>query len=72
MTTPAFGIRVDPDTCQGRNRCYAITAKLYAIDDWGQSAATGIGVVPADLMTRARRAVANCPECAISLTEVEQ
>jgi ferredoxin len=72
VTTPAFRVHVDPGKCQGHNRCDAIAPELFVIDDWGQSAATGTGIVPADLMARARQAVANCPEYAISLTEVER
>jgi ferredoxin len=61
---------VDPDKCQGHSRCYAIAPELFVIDDW-PSRRDETGIVPADLVARARRAVANCPEYAISLTEFE-
>jgi ferredoxin len=61
VTIPAFRVRADPGKCQGHNRCYAIPPELFVIDDWGQSAATGTGIVPADLMARVRRAVARPP-----------
>jgi ferredoxin len=65
-----FRVHVDPDRCQGHNRCYSIAPDLFELDDLGQSSAAGRGEVPADLMPAARRAEANCPEHAVSLIEV--
>jgi ferredoxin len=62
-------VHVDPDKCQGHNRCFAIAPELFDVDDLGMASERGDGVVPDDLLDKARRAVANCPEYAITLTE---
>ena len=61
-------VHVDPEKCQGHNRCYAIAPELFDVDDVGQAHERHEGIVPADLEDKARRAVANCPEYAISLS----
>jgi ferredoxin len=65
-----FRVHVDPEKCQGHNRCYSICPELFELDDLGMSSEIGSGMVPAELVGKARLAVANCPEYAISLTEV--
>ena len=70
-TTRTYRVHVDPDKCQGHNRCYAIAPELFDIDDLGMSSERGDGTVPSELVDKAQRAVANCPEYAISLEEVE-
>jgi ferredoxin len=60
-------MEIDPEKCQGHNRCYAIAPELVDIDDYGQASVVGDGVVPPDLAEKARIVVANCPERAISL-----
>jgi ferredoxin len=62
-------IRVDPDKCQGHNRCYALAPTLFEVDDFGQSTAVGDGSVPPELHDAARLAVANCPEFAVEVVE---
>ena len=62
-------IRVDPARCQGHNRCFALAPELFDIDDYGTSTAAGNGMVSAELMDKARLAVANCPEYAIELID---
>ncbi len=59
-------IRVDPDKCQGHSRCYSLAPELFDIDDYGQSTVKIDGDVPAELEEKARLAIANCPEYAIS------
>ena len=66
---PAMRVHVDPDKCQGHNRCYAIAPELFDVDDLGNASARGDGSVPADMADKARQAVANCPEYAISIEE---
>jgi ferredoxin len=56
---------------RGHNRCYTISPELFDVDDLGMSSEIGAGIVPAELIGRARLAVANCPEHAISLTKAE-
>jgi ferredoxin len=65
-----FLVHVDPRKCQGHNRCQAVAPDLFDLDDMGLSAEVGGGIVPAELVQSARRAEANCPEFAISVTEV--
>ncbi len=70
MTAETFRVHVDPDRCQGHNRCYSVAPELFDLDDLGISSEIGAGIVPAELIGEARLAVANCPEHAISLTKV--
>jgi len=67
MGSAAFRIHVDPDRCQGHNRCYAIAPELIEIDDYGNARAKGDGRVPPALEEKARLAVKNCPEHAVRL-----
>jgi ferredoxin len=60
-------VRVDPELCQGHNRCYALAPELFDVDDYGYASAIGDGEVPPGLEEKARLAVANCPEQAISI-----
>jgi ferredoxin len=60
-------IRVDPDKCQGHNRCYAIAPELFDVDDLGYAHETNDGLVPAELEEKAELAAANCPEQAIEV-----
>jgi ferredoxin len=62
-------IWVDPDKCQGHNRCYSLAPELFDVDDYGYATATGDGIVAPDLEDKARLAVANCPELAITIDE---
>jgi ferredoxin len=62
-------VRVDAEKCQGHNRCYALAPELFDVDDFGQAVVIGDGEVTADLEEKARLAVANCPEYAISIEE---
>jgi ferredoxin len=58
-------VRVDPEKCQGHNRCYSLAPELFDVDDYGYATAAGDGTVPADLEGKARLAAANCPEFAV-------
>ena len=70
VTAASFRVHVDPEKCQGHNRCYSISPELFDLDDVGMSSAIGAGIVPEELIGKARLAVDNCPEHAISLTKV--
>jgi ferredoxin len=59
-------VHVDPERCQGHNRCYAVAPELFELDDLGNAHEVGDGIVPPALHEKARLAVANCPEEAIS------
>ena len=70
MTEPiSLKVHVEPERCQGHNRCYAIAPELFEIDDYGNSRARGTGAVSAALEEKARLAVKNCPEHAVRLTK---
>ena len=62
-------VRVDREKCQGHNRCYALAPELFDVDDLGYAFELDGGEVPGDLEEKARLAVANCPEYAISIEE---
>ena len=62
-------VHVDPDKCQGHNRCFAIAPELFDVDDLGQAHELYDGVVPPGEEEKARLAVANCPEFAIVIEE---
>jgi ferredoxin len=71
VTAGTFRVHVDPDKCQGHNRCYSVSPDLFDLDELGMSSEVGDGLVPAGLVSQARLAVDNCPELAISLTKAE-
>jgi ferredoxin len=60
-------IRVDPDKCQGHNRCKALSPDLFELDELGYANAVDDGTVPPGAMEKARLAVSNCPEFAIEV-----
>jgi ferredoxin len=62
-------ITVDPDKCQGHNRCFVIARELFVLDDYGYAQADNDGNVPPDMEEKARLAISNCPEKAISIVE---
>ena len=68
-TIRGMRVAVNSDLCQGHNRCYALAPELFDVDDYGNAIVLGDGSVPPDLEDKARLAVANCPEYAISIDE---
>jgi ferredoxin len=62
-------VSVDPEKCQGHNRCYSLAPELFDVDDLGNAHEIGDGQVPPELAEKARRAAANCPEYAITITD---
>lgn len=69
MSDAVMKVSVDSDKCQGHNRCYSLAPELFDVDDLGFATAVGDGIVPAELVDKAKRAVANCPEYAITVSE---
>jgi ferredoxin len=65
---PHLEVHVDQGKCQGHNRCFTLAPELFDIDDLGTSHEKGDGTVPPELEAKAERAVANCPEYAISIS----
>lgn len=62
-------VHVDPEKCQGHNRCIVLAAELFDADEYGYAHEQNDGVVPPELEEKARLAVDNCPEVAISIEE---
>ncbi len=62
-------VTVDADKCQGHNRCFALAPELFDVDDYGTAVVIGDGSVSDELADKARLAVANCPEFAITIIE---
>jgi ferredoxin len=62
-------VKVDPSKCQGHNRCFQLSEELFQLDEYGYASARGDGKVTPELAEKARLAVENCPERAISLVE---
>ena len=62
-------VKVDQTKCQGHNRCCLISEELFDIDDYGLAHALNDGVVPKHLEDKAKLAVDNCPEFAISVED---
>ena len=59
-------LRIEEDLCTGHGRCYALAPELFDTDDFGHGTVT-VDDVPDRLLERARLAVGNCPEGAITL-----
>jgi ferredoxin len=62
-------VRVDPDKCQGHNRCKALAPALFELDEYGSAKEVGDGIVPEDQLEAAYLARANCPEMAVEIIE---
>ena len=57
---------VDRARCEGHNRCYAAFPEIFDVDDEAK-AFVHINELPPEWEQNARRAIANCPEHAISI-----
>ena len=62
-------VRVDPEKCQGHNRCYSLAPELFVVDDYGYASAAEDGVVALELEDKAKLAQANCPEHAVIIED---
>jgi ferredoxin len=62
-------VHVDEERCEGHGRCYATAPEVFEADEVGNGREIGDGAVPPDLEHKARVAVANCPERAITIEE---
>jgi len=61
-------IRLDDDACVGHGRCYVLDPSTFGPDDLGHCELL-VAEVPAADQDRARRAVAACPEGALSIED---
>jgi ferredoxin len=62
-------VLVDADLCTGHGRCYALAPDVYAPDDRGRCVVLHPEPGP-ELAEQARTGEANCPERAITVTDV--
>jgi ferredoxin len=62
-------VHLDAGICQGHNRCRALAPMLFDVDEYGHAVLLDDGDVHDELNAAARRAAANCPEYAITITE---
>lgn len=62
-------VRVDPEKCQGHNRCYSLAPELFVVDDYGYASEAERGTVPPELEEKAKLAEANCPEHAVIIED---
>jgi ferredoxin len=63
-------VKVDPEKCQGHNRCYAMAPGMFKVDEYGYATPRGTGELKTeDDIALAQRAVDNCPEQAISIVD---
>jgi ferredoxin len=63
-------VSINHDRCQGHSRCCSIAPQLFDSDDLGFGVVRGDGLVPEDLLDKARLVVANCPEFAVTLKRI--
>ena len=61
-------VEVNSELCQGHNRCYVLAPELFDVDDYGNAVVIDDGEVTPGLEDKARLAVANCPEYAITIS----
>jgi ferredoxin len=61
---------IDPERCCGQGRCFDIVPELVEPDELGYAAAIEEGGITPELEPRARQAVANCPERALSIVTI--
>ena len=69
MSQKSIRVKVDPDKCQGHNRCKAVAPELFQLDEFGNAKEVGDGRVPASLVEKAHLARSNCPEFAVEIIE---
>ena len=60
---------MDPDKCEGHNRCFSLAPELFEVDEFGIASTKNNGEVPKSMEDKADLAIANCPEFAISILE---
>ncbi len=64
-------VTVDPERCQGHNRCRALVPEVFDVDELGY-AVVALAEVPDHLVDRTLEAARNCPERAIATDHVTE
>jgi ferredoxin len=68
-STRALDVTIDADRCQGHARCWSLCPEVFDVDDRGYgSVRTDVDATQYE--DNVRRAEQNCPELAITVTEV--
>jgi ferredoxin len=62
-----FSVVIDPDRCQGHGKCMLDCPEVFDCDEHGYSVVT-VSTVGEELRVAVNRAVAACPERAISIS----
>jgi ferredoxin len=62
-------VRIDPDVCQGHTLCALAAPQIFFLRDEDGHAYVESPDVPADQEDLVRKAVATCPEGAITIDE---
>ena len=62
-------VRIDPDVCQGHTLCSLAAPDLFLLREDDGHAYVASEEVPAGLEDKVRKAVATCPEGAITVEE---
>ena len=60
-------VMFDATKCSGYGRCAEVCPSVLEMDEFGYAKVLGDGTVPPDDEAKARQAVAECPEKAITL-----
>ena len=60
-------LRVDPERCQGHNRCYSLAPELFEVDEDGRGSVIRDTMRSDGDQEQAAIAIDRCPEHAISL-----
>jgi ferredoxin len=67
----AIVVNVDLERCQGHGLCSAVAPEIYELDDDG-FCTIGQVELPADQLSQATLGAKNCPEMAITVTELDE
>jgi ferredoxin len=63
-------VRIDTNQCEGHGRCYLLVPTVFSADNEGHGVVVVGELKTSDQVAEAELAVRNCPESAITLSEV--
>lgn len=63
-------VRIDTNQCEGHGRCYLLVPTVFSADNEGHGVVVVGELKTSDQVAKAELAVRNCPESAITLSEV--
>lgn len=62
-------IEVDAGSCHGHQMCAIAAPEVFGSDEFGNAVVLMVDDIPQHLVTKVRRAEANCPERAVVIKE---